>query len=214
MSDLAQQVMTEQEARRLTERIRLTALNYTEAKAKLLQLVQEAKEGSAHEALGYSSWTDYLADTLGDEPMRVARSERPELAQVLSEEGMPNTVIAKTLGVSDMTVGRDLSAMSTNVETANPRTVTKTDGKQYTIQPRTEPEPAASPRPKRRPLKDSVDDAGWNLRRAVERLSRVAEDDRFESQKEEMATRLRSHLMNAVEVCQDLLDSITPEGDI
>ena len=59
--------------------------------------------------------------------------------------------------------------------------------------------------PKRRPLVASADDAGWDLTRAVEKLGRVIQDDRYPNNKDEVATRLRSHLMNAIQVCQDLL---------
>ena len=59
--------------------------------------------------------------------------------------------------------------------------------------------------PRRRPLVDSADDAGWDLTKAVEKLGRVMGDDRYHHNENEVATRLRSHLMNAIEVCQDLL---------
>lgn len=62
--------------------------------------------------------------------------------------------------------------------------------------------------PNRKPLTDSARNAGWDLRKAVERLERIAADDRFGSNKEQVAPLLRSHLQNAVEVCQDLLARI------
>lgn len=61
---------------------------------------------------------------------------------------------------------------------------------------------------RRKPLTDSARNAGWDLRKAVERLQRIAADDRFAANKEQMAPHLRSHLENAVEVCQDLLARI------
>lgn len=101
--------MTADDARRLTERIRIAATNYTEAKAKVLALVDEAKAGSAHIALGYKSWTAYLSDVLSDEPLRLAREEgRPEFAARLAGEGMSNAAIGEVLGVHRITVGRDL----------------------------------------------------------------------------------------------------------
>jgi hypothetical protein len=60
----------------------------------------------------------------------------------------------------------------------------------------------------RRPLPEFARDAGWDLRKSVERLERIAADDRFGTNKEQVATHLRSHLTNAIEVCQDLLDRI------
>ena len=67
------------------------------------------------------------------------------------------------------------------------------------------PEPAT---PKRRPITDQARDAGWELRKAVERLERIADDDRFTANKSKVAPHLRGHLTNAIEVCQDLLDRI------
>lgn len=60
----------------------------------------------------------------------------------------------------------------------------------------------------RKALIDTARDAGWDLRKSVERLQRIAEDDRFATNKPQVAPLLRSHLENAVEVCQDLLARI------
>lgn len=78
--------------------------------------------------------------------------------------------------------------------------VTGIDGKTYP-----KPEPKAAPR---KPLADTARNAGWDLRKAVERIERIAADDRFHANAEQVATELRSHLQNAVEVCQDLLARI------
>lgn len=70
-------------------------------------------------------------------------------------------------------------------------------------------EKAGQPKAKpRRPLTDSARDAGWDLRKAVERLQRITADDRFAANAEQVAPHLRSHLTNAIEVCQDLLERI------
>ena len=74
---------------------------------------------------------------------------------------------------------------------------------------------ARSPGPAKRrpatrgPLADFAKNAGWSLRRDVERLERIFADDRFGANKEQVATHLRSHLEYAAEVCQDLLSRIT-----
>jgi hypothetical protein len=60
----------------------------------------------------------------------------------------------------------------------------------------------------RRPLPDFARDAGIDLRKAVERLERISADDRFGQNREQVASHLRGHLSNAVEVCQDLLDRL------
>lgn len=81
------------------------------------------------------------------------------------------------------------------------------DGKTYT-----RPEPREQQKPRRRPITDAAGDAGWNLRKATERLQRITEDDRFSRNKEEVTAHLRGHLLYAVEVCQDLLDHHLHEG--
>lgn len=78
--------------------------------------------------------------------------------------------------------------------------VTGIDGKTYK-----RPEPKAAPR---KPLADTARNAGWDLRKAVERIERIVADDRFHANAEQVATELRSHLQNAVEVCHDLLARI------
>lgn len=68
----------------------------------------EAKAGNAHLALGYASWTAYLSEVLGEEPMRLARGERQEMVQMLSAEGMSTRAIAPIVGASNFTVSKDL----------------------------------------------------------------------------------------------------------
>lgn len=162
MTDVvAAPAMSADEARRLTEKIRLTAHTYTESREKLIGYVERAKAGSAHLALGYPSWTAYLADVLGEEPMRLARDERREVVQLLSGEGMSTRAIAPIVGVTFQQVAKDqVSPEATpvvpstpTVETRDgvtiadsrhinlddpPRPVTGLDGKTY---PRAEPKP-------------------------------------------------------------------------
>ena len=100
-------VMSEGDARRLTERIRLTALSVRDGVEKMQRLVAEAEQGQAHIALGYKSWTAYVADLFGDEPMRLPRDERREVVAWLAGEGMSVPAIAAVTGVADRTVQRD-----------------------------------------------------------------------------------------------------------
>lgn len=83
--------------------------------------------------------------------------------------------------------------------------VTGIDGKTY--------KPREKAAPKRRPLTDQARDAGWELRKSVERIERIASDDRFTPNKEAVASHLRGHLTNAIEVCQDLLDRINTQEE-
>lgn len=69
--------------------------------------------------------------------------------------------------------------------------------------------PSSPPvKPRRSPLPEQAQSAGWQLRKAVERIERIAADDRFPAHRDQVAAALRSHLTTAIEVCQDLLDGL------
>lgn len=144
-------------ARRLTERIRLIAQNVADNVEKLRELVKQAKESDAHVALGYASWTAYLTDVFGDEPLRLARDVRQELVAELAAQGMSTRAIAPIVGASQRTVANDVSSsahLAEEVTVINvisetgevveeePRQVTGLDGKTYTA-PR--PKPKSDP---------------------------------------------------------------------
>jgi hypothetical protein len=107
------------EAQRLTQRIKLTASVVRDNLFKLKNLVEEAKASNAWNILGYASWTAYLADTLGDEPMRLGREERQELVGYLSGEGLSTRAIAPILGVDNKTVHNDIRRIEA-VENSTP----------------------------------------------------------------------------------------------
>lgn len=225
-AEVQQPMLSVDDARRLTERIRLTAHSARESIEKLHQLVDAAKAGNAHLALGYQSWTAYLSEVLGEEPLRLARDQRQELVGYLAGEGMSTRAIAPIVGVSQDTVVKDIARGERNLspepdpqeaarsavaaafaqrdEPAAPAKVTGLDGKSYT-----KPAPASPKAPNRRALTDQARDAGQELRKAIERLERLKADDRFSRNKEEVAAHLRHHLAHAIKVCQDLSASFT-----
>lgn len=200
-------------ARRLTERIRLVAGNVADNVEKLRALVAEAKQGNVHELLGYPSWTAYLQDVFGDEPLRLARDVRQELVAELAAQGMSTRAIAPIVGVSVSTIKTDVQVASSvhlepdplvvihvNAETGEvadeaPREIAGLDGKTYT----------ASKREVRRPsIIDSARTAGWELRKASERLERLRADDRFTKNKVEIMAALQPHLDFANETIASL----------
>ncbi len=99
-------------ARRRAERIRLLTQTVSENVEKLRELVHEAKAADDHLALGYASWTAYLSDLFGDEPLRLTRDVRRELVAELAEQGMSARAIAPIVGVDRKTVDRDIAGGS------------------------------------------------------------------------------------------------------
>ena len=107
MSELTFPVMDVASARRLTERIRLNVVSVRDGVEKLQALLEEAKEGNVHVALGYPSWTAYIAEVMGDEPLRLSRDDRREIVHYLTGEGMSTRAIGQALGVDQKTVVND-----------------------------------------------------------------------------------------------------------
>jgi len=216
--------MTVDGAERLSERIsdRLDTIaeNYT----KVMPLIREAINRNVHAILGYASPGAYVKDRFGDALGKLGVELRREVVRELSNAGLSTRAIAPVVGVSQKTVDRDvrdsgesndspeLDAIDRDVaeaeaalrpSVANPMTgevlddavvtethtvtvVTGLDGKEYK-----RPDPAA---PRRGSLIDDARNAGWQLRKAAERLERIQEDDRFTKNKAEIAAALQPHL--------------------
>jgi hypothetical protein len=95
------------DAQRLDKRIRLLVGTINDNLAKLYELVEQAKAGEIHKALGYPSWTAYVADVFTVQ-VRLDRGQRRELVGYLSGEGMSQRAIADVIGVDQKTVSNDL----------------------------------------------------------------------------------------------------------
>lgn len=220
--------LTPDEAERLTTRIRLRLDTIAENTEVVVTLIEEARAGAAHEALGYPSWPAYVADRFGGALTRLAKAERVPLVQMLSDQGMSTRAIAPVVGVSNKTVSLDLREPVTEVtpvtfegedftvlanateeefevalaqsraegdlsrenvekKIATAKTVTGMDGKTYT-RPKPVPTP---PRPvRRRSLPDAFASAVWDLEKIVNRLERLAADDRVKANIEVLELRL------------------------
>lgn len=96
------------------------------------------------------------------------------------------------------------SAPQPEASKPEPDTVTGLDGKKYP-KPAPEPKPA---KPRRRPIVDVASDAGWELRKATERIQRILADDRYARNSDEVARLLRGHLIYTVEACQGFVDQL------
>lgn len=119
--------LTEDEAQRLTDRIELRLVTIAETIEKVIPLIEQAKAGDAHTALGYRGWPEYVADKFGGLLSRLQREDRQPLVQLLSDQGMSTRAIAPVVGVSQRTVANDLASGEQDCSTP----VTGTDGKTY-----------------------------------------------------------------------------------
>lgn len=90
---------------------------------------------------------------------------------------------------------RGAAVVVTDTTVTETRTVTGLDGKTYTRQAST---------PRRSSILDDARNAGWQLRKAVERIERIVGDDRFGKNKAEVVAALQPHLDFANEVFADL----------
>lgn len=107
--EATEHLLTEQEARRLTERIRTALDRVSTAWADLAERIGEAYDRRADLALGYSSWAEY-ADAELKPPSALAAEVRRELVGLLSARGMSTRAIAPAVGVrSDSTIRADIA---------------------------------------------------------------------------------------------------------
>lgn len=99
-------VMTEPEARRITERIRIALDRVATSWADLADRIGEAYSRRADLALGYDSWESYAAAELKPSA-GIGAEVRRELVGLLSARGMSTRAIAPTVGAPRETVRRD-----------------------------------------------------------------------------------------------------------
>jgi hypothetical protein len=222
--------MLPDDARTITDQIKV-------AVEATWQLIAQAYQGRAWAALGYASWDDYCTREFGSARLRLPREERQEVVASLRDSGLSIRAIAAATGDHYSTVSRDLTAGVANATPAppeppasgvlggggspihrasepgsfgvekpvpEPKAITGIDGKTYTA--------PATPAPRRSSLADDARAAGWQFRKAVERMERIAADDRFPTQREQVAAEWTGHLLYAIDVCQDFLDGFTTES--
>jgi transposase len=101
------------EAARLDERIRRMAKATKGNLDALNDLIEKAKAGQIHTALGYDSWTAYLTDAVGELSVAVDSDTRREIAVILYHYGMSIRDAAKATGQSKSKVHREVSQSGT-----------------------------------------------------------------------------------------------------
>lgn len=128
MNDVA--LPTEQEARALTDRIKV-------AVEGTWLLIQEAYISRTWAALGYATWDAYCAAEFGTARLRLPREERQEVVASLRESGMSLRAISSATGISPATAMRD-----SRVSDETPAVILGTDGATYAAA-RPAPEPTS-----------------------------------------------------------------------
>jgi hypothetical protein len=169
-----------QDARRRRDRIKLLLTSITEQANKLQAILDEARTNEDHLALGYASWTAYIAGEYAGLLAELTRANRREVVGSLTSAGMPTRAIAEIVDVDHSTVVRDQKQV---VHPAPParedhvdRHVTGMDGKSYAVPSKPVVEPS---KPRRGSLPDSYWNALYDLDKAARRLARLHADDRF-----------------------------------
>lgn len=169
-----------------------------------------------------------LALSLNLDRRHLNREQRRELiaASVKADPQLSDNTHAKRTGASDKTVTTVRRELEESSEIPNferrqdPRTgnlsqpiakvtdTTKTEtyfdaetGEVGTGDIEAPREPA---KPRRRPITEQAHDAGWELRKSVERIQRIQDDDRYTKNEAEIIASLRPHLDFAQEVLNNL----------
>ena len=181
------------DAERLDKRLRLMVGTARENFEKVGRLLDEAKQGRAHDVLGFKSWTAYVADVLGG-TLQLSGEARQTMLQLMSAEGMSVRAISAATGVSKSTVDRDLVQVSHNGTpqgfgrimcptighiTRPEATVTGIDGKTYTKpkrKPQAKKEPQPKPAPKPEPAKERRPQIRTVFRENIDSMDRLYQE--------------------------------------
>lgn len=207
------QFFTEAEAREITERIKRLA-------DRLWTLLLEAHEGEAWRALGYASWSAYVSgefDMSRQQSYRLLDQGRVirAIAEVSPNGDTPHVTEREARDIKPHLVAVTNEVRERIEQGGATGEVVAEVVAEYrrpaTLEPAPTPPNDAGQR-RRRPLPDVARDVGHDLRKAVQRVERLGEDDRFTANKEQVAARLGHDLPRAIEVCQDLLDRLS-QGD-
>ncbi|MDH6283141.1 hypothetical protein [Prescottella agglutinans] len=211
--------LSSQGARALTDRIRAGV-------EAVWQLVEQAYVSRAWAVLGYTSWDDYCTREFGTSRIRLPREERQEVVASLRESGLSLRAIAAATGVDRKTLRRDLEQVGEmGPPESGMNSITGTDGKTYMPKPHPEPASAADDRfisqdeldelnqppprpPKRKPLNESFFQAQYDMRKAIERVHRLTDDDRFHTHKHALAGSHGEDLKRAAALLQEAIERI------
>jgi len=146
---------------------------------------------------------DHVLDAHGTALDELARHDEQELPP-LPENYMnvPGAVTDSTPGQTDRVRDAITRARDTAAEKPAPKPVTGLDGKTY------HPQPAAPKEPRRKPITDAFDAANYDLRRLVERVIRLTEDDRFQKNKDQIVGANLSDLIRVRDALNGVIQQL------
>jgi hypothetical protein len=159
--------------------------------------VKTAYLGRIWLAMDYDSWADWCDHEL--DGFTLPAVDRRQVVAELSDTGMSQRAIADVTGEPRRTIRDDLAQVG-----GNRPPVTGQDGKTY------QREPITAPR-ERQPLPRAFEQAERELTKITQRISRLAEDDRFEGHREQLARSIRSDLHRAAYAICGVLEMM--DGD-
>jgi len=179
-SRAVKELVPRSDAQRRCQQIQLLLESMTQQKEKVLSLVTEAKKHDDHLALGYLSWSAYIAAEYAGLLADLNREDRRFAAFALSQTGMSVRAIAPLVGVGKDTVARDVAQVSHD---ATPGQVSPNetsdraglDGKTY---------PPAERKRRERPAPDAFRHATDDLRRVTTRLENIVKRPSFPRNRE------------------------------
>ena len=144
--------------------------------------------------LGYRSWDEMREAEYGGIAVIVPKEDRLDLVGRLHAAGLTQRSIAATIGVDERTIRRDLTTgqMSGSDDVIEAEIV----------------EDEVQPRPRRRkPITDAFWTATYDLRKRVESIHRLTEDDRFQRNAETLAGH-RNDLIRQRDLLNEVIDRI------
>lgn len=206
-------IATLADARSRAARIRIGISSYLST----LSDVAAAYAQRDWEALGYSTWQQYVDGEYSEQRLKLSPEHRQKAVAELRLAGLSQTAIATAVGVSQGTVRNDLVQVS---KTTNlPERIQGADGKQYTssqpAKPKVEPEPVPDePAPVDLPKHQEHADASLSLvDEAEEARATVAEvmDRVLPPDTEGPKIRWRINFLGAIQPCRRLLAQFRPE---
>jgi len=117
------------DAGRRRDRIKLLLSAMTTTTEKIAELLEAAQADGDHRALGYASWTAYVAGEYAESLAGLSAAARRPAVAALAEGGLSTRAIAEIAGVGQSTVGRDLQV--TRSGSPGEARVIGVDGKSY-----------------------------------------------------------------------------------